>query len=82
MFLANDGHRICRLLQVNIHMYVESIDCCHLFLVLLQIIELMADPSTENPVMPAIAQQILQNPQEFYDTARKYTAKHAQLKGT
>jgi ubiquitin-protein ligase len=54
----------------------------HVFLliVLLQIIELMADPSTESPVMPAIAQQILKNPQEFYDTAHKYTKAHAQPK--
>jgi len=46
--------------------------------ILLQIIELMADPSTENPVVPAIAQQILQNPEEFNATARKYTITHAQ----
>jgi ubiquitin-protein ligase len=49
-------------------------------IVLLQIIELLADPSTENPVVPAIAQQILKNPQEFYDTARMYTKKYAQPK--
>jgi ubiquitin-conjugating enzyme E2 D/E len=48
--------------------------------ILLQIIELLADPSTENPVVPAIAQQILKNPQEFYDTARMYTKKYAQPK--
>jgi ubiquitin-protein ligase len=46
--------------------------------ILLQIIELLADPSTESPVVPAIAQQILKNPQEFYETARKYTKAHAQ----
>jgi ubiquitin-protein ligase len=51
-------------------------------LVLLQIIELMADPSTESPVMPAIAQQILKNPQEFNETARKYTTTYAQSKPT
>jgi len=49
-------------------------------IVLLQIIELLADPSTESPVVPAIAQQILKNPQEFYETARKYTTAHAQPK--
>ena len=38
----------------------------------------MADPSTESPVVPAIAQQILNNPQEFYETARKYTVAYAQ----
>ncbi len=53
----------------------------HFFhLVLLQIIELLADPSTESPVVPAIAQQILKNPQEFYETARTYTNKYAQPK--
>jgi len=41
---------------------------------------LLADPSTESPVVPAIAQQILKNPQEFYETARKYTTAHAQPK--
>ncbi len=51
-----------------------------IFIVLLQIIELLADPSTESPVVPAIAQQILKNPQEFYETARKHTAAHAQPK--
>jgi ubiquitin-protein ligase len=40
----------------------------------------MADPSTENPVMPAIAQQMLKNSEEFYETARKYTATYAQSK--
>lgn len=48
--------------------------------VLLQIIALMADPSTESPVMPAIAEQILANPQGFYDTARKHTETYAQSK--
>ena len=54
----------------------------HLFLVLLQIIELMADPSTESPVMPAIAQQILKDPREFFDAARKHTEAHAELKNS
>jgi len=44
------------------------------------IIELLADPSTENPVVPGIAQQILKNPDEFYETARKHTMAHAQPK--
>lgn len=51
-----------------------------IFIVLLQIIELLADPSTESPVVPAIAQQILKNPDEFYETARKHTMTHAQPK--
>jgi hypothetical protein len=42
----------------------------------------MADPSTETPMMPAIAEQILVNPKEFYATARKYTENYAQLKDT
>lgn len=42
----------------------------------------MADPSTESPVMPVIAQQILKNPQEFYETARKHTTTYAQSKAT
>ncbi len=49
-------------------------------IVLLQIIELMADPSTDSPVMPAIAQQILLNREEFYATARKYTVTYAESK--
>lgn len=52
--------------------------CPFLLVVLLQIIELLADPSTESPVVPAIAQQILKSPDEFYETARKHTAAHAQ----
>ncbi|CAF1422127.1 unnamed protein product [Rotaria magnacalcarata] len=48
--------------------------------ILLQIIELLADPSTESPLVSAIAQQILKNPQEFYDTARKHTMAYAQPK--
>jgi ubiquitin-protein ligase len=40
----------------------------------------MADPSTESPVMPAIAQQMLNNPEEFNETARKYTVTYAQSK--
>ena len=63
-----------------IDLFCESND--DFSLVLLQIIELMADPSTENPVVPAIAQQILQNPQEFYAAARKHTATYAQSKTT
>ena len=51
-------------------------------LVLLQIIALMADPRTDNPMMPAIAEQIHLNPQEFYETARKHTKAHAQSKST
>ena len=51
-----------------------------ILIVLLQIIELLADPSAESPVVPAIAQQMLKNPQEFYETARKYTMAHAQPK--
>lgn len=47
-------------------------------LVLLQIIELMADPSTENPLMPAIAQQLLLNREEFNETARRHTETYAQ----
>ncbi|CAF4382156.1 unnamed protein product, partial [Rotaria sp. Silwood2] len=48
--------------------------------ILLQIIELLADPSTESPLVSAIAQQILKNPDEFYETARKHTIAHAQPK--
>lgn len=55
-------------------------DDCFSLIVLLQIIELLADPSTESPVVPAIAQQMINNPQEFYATARKYTTTHAQPK--
>ena len=51
-----------------------------LIVVLLQIIALMADPSTESPLMPAIAKQIQKNPREFYETARKYAATYAQFK--
>lgn len=42
----------------------------------------MADPSTESPLMPAIAQQLLMNPQEFNETARKHTEAYAQSIGT
>ena len=42
----------------------------------------MADPSTESPVMPAIAQQILKSPDEFYQAARKYTTTHAEAKAS
>ncbi|CAF3327927.1 unnamed protein product [Rotaria socialis] len=48
--------------------------------ILLQIIELLADPSTESPLVSTIAQQILKNPKEFYDTARKHTMAYAQPK--
>ncbi|CAF1052433.1 unnamed protein product [Rotaria sp. Silwood1] len=48
--------------------------------ILLQIIELLADPSTESPLVSAIAQQMLKNPNEFYETARKHTIAHAQPK--
>ena len=51
-----------------------------LMIVLLQIIELMAEPSIESPMMPAIAEQIRVNPKEFYATARKHTETYAQLK--
>ncbi len=51
-------------------------------IVLLQIIALMANPHTDSPVMPAIAEQILLNPQEFHDTARKHTEAYAQSKTT
>jgi len=40
----------------------------------------MADPSAESPVMAAIGQQMLTNPKEFYETARKHTVTHAQSK--
>ena len=40
----------------------------------------MADPQTDSPIMPAIAEQIHLNPQGFYETARKYTKTHAQSK--
>ncbi len=42
----------------------------------------MADPRTESPIMPAIAEQILLNPAEFYATARKHTETYAQSKNT
>ncbi len=42
----------------------------------------MADPSTESPIMPAIAQQVGQNRDEFNKTARKYAETHAQSKTT
>jgi ubiquitin-protein ligase len=42
----------------------------------------MANPHTDSPVMPAIAEQILLNPQEFHDTARKHTEAYAQSKTT
>lgn len=40
----------------------------------------MADPSTESPLVPSIAQQMVKNPEEFYETARKHTMAHAQPK--
>jgi ubiquitin-protein ligase len=42
----------------------------------------MADPHTESPMMPAIAEQILANPEEFYATARKHTETYAQSKSS
>jgi ubiquitin-protein ligase len=79
--LAKNGHQIFRLSQVEIKDNIfKEFFLIFIQIVLLQIIELLADPSTESPVVPAIAQQILKNPQEFYETARKYTAAHAQPK--
>ena len=79
IFLVKNGHQIFRLLQVEKSKFFH-IKFRFFYLVLLQIIELLADPSTESPVVPAIAQQILKNPKEFYETARKYTETHAQPK--
>lgn len=42
----------------------------------------MGDPHTDSPIMPAIAEQIMKSPQEFYDTARKHTEAYAQSKDT
>lgn len=42
----------------------------------------MADPHTDTPAMPAIAEQMMKNPQEFYETARKHTQAYAQSKNT
>ena len=45
--------------------------------VILSISSLLSDPNPNDPLVPAIAHQLKNNPSAFAETARQWTAKHA-----
>lgn len=42
----------------------------------------MTDPSTDSPERPAIAKQLQENSQAFFESARDHTIAHAQPKSS